>query len=90
MPPSCRAKLATGKGNASKDAVLVAAVRRLAYDGHLHDEADALWLLQAALHHYGLPGAVDLPKGHLQALDKLRWPDVSLVAVGAGPLGPVP
>ena len=74
IPPSCRAKLATGKGNAGKDEVLAAAIRRLGYDGHDHNAADALWLLQAVLIHYGLPGAVDLPQSHLDALQKIQWP----------------
>lgn len=78
VPPSCRAKLATGKGNAQKDAVLVEAVRRLGYQGHAHDEADALWLLQAALVHYGLPGAAELPKAHRDALAKVSWPDLAV------------
>lgn len=80
IPPSCRAKLATGKGNASKDAVLVEAVKRLAYPGSDHNEADALWLLQAALHHYQLPGRVELPKAHLDGLTKIVWPELSEAA----------
>lgn len=74
VPPSCRAKLATGKGNAGKDEVLAAAIRRLGYEGHDHNASDALWLLQAALVHYGLPGAVDLPQSHRDALTKIEWP----------------
>lgn len=73
IPPSVVKKLATGKGNAAKEAVLVAAVKRLGYQGTDHNEADALWLLQAALHHYGLPGAVELPKTHLKVLEKWPW-----------------
>lgn len=74
VPPSCRAKFATGKGNSGKPAVLVEAVRRLGYEGHDNNEADALWLLQMALAHYGLEGAVTLPKVHLEALKKVAWP----------------
>lgn len=74
LPPSVVKKLATGKGNAKKELVLVEAVKRLGYTGSSTDEADALWLLQAALIHYGLPGAVDLPKAHLSALDTIEWP----------------
>lgn len=74
IPPSCRAKLATGKGNAGKDEVLAAAIRRLGYAGHDHNEADALWLMQAAQHGFGLPGAVSLPTTHTDALAKIQWP----------------
>lgn len=73
-PPAVRAKLATGKGNAGKEQVLVEAVRRLGYDGHSNDEADALWLLHAALVRYGSAAAVVLPKAHREALASIEWP----------------
>lgn len=78
LPPACRAKLATGKGNAGKEQVLVEAVRRLGYQGHSNDEADALWLLQAALITYRQGGAVQLPQAHLDALKKIEWPAAPL------------
>lgn len=80
IPPSCVKKLATGDGGASKDEVLVEAVRRLGYVGFSKDEADALWLLQAARIHYGLFGAPDLPKKHLGSLSKVEWPRLTLEA----------
>jgi crossover junction endodeoxyribonuclease RuvC len=80
VPPAVRAKLATGKGNATKEAVLTAAVRRLGYPGSSPDEADALWILQGALHRYQEPGAVELPKGHLVTLDNVNWPKTGGVA----------
>lgn len=76
IPPSVVKKLATGNGGAKKDAVLAAAIRRLGYQGDDHNEADALFLLQAGLHHYGLPGAVDLPKSHLATIDRVKWPEL--------------
>ena len=62
---------ATGKGGAAKAQVLAEAIRRLDYQGHNHNEADALWLadLGARLHDYNRP---TLPAAHLKALDKLR------------------
>ena len=74
--PAHRMRIATGKGSAKKEAVLAAAIHRLGYQGHSFDEADALWLLQLALHQYGLPGAVPLPKSHLEATGKSKteWP----------------
>src|SRR5206468_6278393 len=44
IPPACLKLFATGKGNAPKDEVLAAAIRKLQYSGHDHNEADALWL----------------------------------------------
>lgn len=80
VPPSTRAKLATGKGNAGKEEVLASAIRRLGYEGHSPDEADALWILQCALVHYGLPGAADLPRSHRDALKKLTFPELEFKA----------
>lgn len=87
IPPSCRAKYATGKGNASKDAVLAEAIRRLEYDGHLHDEADALWLLTMALDHYGLDNP-SVPKAHRSALEKIHWPELRERAHTSQPSAP--
>lgn len=80
LPPAVVKKIATGKGNASKDLVLVEAVKRLGYAGADNNQADALWLLQAALHAYDLPGAVSLPKSHLAALEKIQWPAMTTEA----------
>ena len=74
VPPKGRAKLATGKGNASKPAVLVEAVKRLGYQGHDLDECDALWLLQALLIHYEQDGAVKVPATHLEYFKEVEWP----------------
>ena len=74
VPPTVVKKLATGKGNASKDLVLVEAVKRLGYAGANNNEADALWLLQLAQQHYELPHRVSLPQTHLEALKTISWP----------------
>lgn len=79
IPPAVVKKLATGKGNASKDLVLVEAVKRLGYEGSDNNESDALWLREAALHHYGLPGRTELPKVHLEALRTVEWPEFNRV-----------
>lgn len=42
IAPMQRAKYATGKGNAGKDEVLAAAIRKFGYQGSSNDEADAL------------------------------------------------
>jgi crossover junction endodeoxyribonuclease RuvC len=75
VPPASRAMYATGKGNAGKDAVLAAAIRRMRYPGHDGDEVDALWLLELALGRYGMPEALQLPKSHRRAMGKIEWPN---------------
>ena len=41
-------KFATGKGNASKDLMILSAKDKLGYDGFSNDEADAMWLYKMA------------------------------------------
>jgi Holliday junction resolvasome RuvABC endonuclease subunit len=71
--PSSLKLYATGRGNAGKEEVLVAAVRLLGYDGHSNDEADAAWLRAMALDFYGHP-LVKFPATHRKALGKVPWP----------------
>ena len=67
-------RYATGKGNASKDAVLLAVARRFAHvDVTDNNQADALVLAAMAADHYGSPLA-DMPKTHRVALDAVHWP----------------
>lgn len=77
VPPATVKKLATGTGGAKKDAVLAAAVRRLGYLGDSGDEADARWLLEAALQYYRHPAAASLPKDHTDGLGKVGWPQLA-------------
>lgn len=58
VPPKVRAKLATGKGQADKPTVLIAARDRLGYRGTSYDEADAMWLAVAAFY---IDSKCDLP-----------------------------
>lgn len=53
VPPSTLKKYATGKGNASKDQVLIAAVKRSGIEFNNNDEADAWWLRQIGMAAYG-------------------------------------
>ena len=78
VPPACVKVFATGKGNAGKEEVLAAAIRRLGYQGHDNNEADALWLRAMGCHAMGCP-VVDVPATHARGLDKVEWPK----AVGA-------
>lgn len=74
VAPSARAKYATGKGNAGKDEVLAAVVRRYP-DAPVanNDEADALVLAAMGARHLGA-AIDDLPAAHLTGMSKVRWP----------------
>jgi len=73
VPPASLKLFATGKGNAPKDQVLAAAIRRLGYAGHDHNTADALWLLSMALVRTADPAR--LTEYQRRALEKIVWPD---------------
>ena len=80
VPPACRAKYATGRGNAAKDEVLAAVIRR--YPGFEiagNDVADAVILAAMGCRALGWP-IESLPIPHLTAMEKVRWP--GLVARG--------
>ena len=65
---------ATGKGNASKDEVLAAVVRRYPdIEVRNNNEADALVLAAIGARLSGQPLEESLPQLHLRALDKIRW-----------------
>lgn len=72
IPPATLKKFATGKGNAKKEDVLAAAIRRLGYAGSNHNEADARWLLEIGLRLAGLQGTAAIPQLQLDALKELR------------------
>lgn len=72
VPPSSLKKYATGKGNATKELVLVHAVRRLGYPGSDNNEADALWLRAAGLDFLEAP-VVEQPQDSRKALDKVDF-----------------
>lgn len=76
VAPTARARYATGRGNAGKDEVLAAVVRRYpnaTINGN--DEADAYVLMAMGLDCLGCP-VVEVPKAHREALDKVAWPEV--------------
>lgn len=67
-------KYATSKGNASKDAVLLAVARRYPHvDVQDNNQADALVLAAIGAHLVGHP-IDELPKTHLDALTKITRP----------------
>lgn len=74
VPPATVKKYATGKGNAGKDEVLSAAVRRNEEFQGGNDEADAMWLAaMGADHLFGRP-VIRIPDSHRLALASVAWP----------------
>lgn len=72
VPPAVVKMYATGKGNASKDAVLAAAIKRYPdVDIPGNDIADAVILLAIGCRLAGRPLEYQLPATHLRALEKL-------------------
>lgn len=71
VSPSTLKLYATGSGKAGKTEVVQAAEKRLGYDGHDDDEADALWLRAVGADLLGVPLCY-LPETHRRALDALR------------------
>lgn len=71
IPAATLKVYATGKGNADKTAMVVAARERLGYDGLENNEADSLWLRAIGMELLGRP-IVELPKTHTRALDKFE------------------
>lgn len=67
VPPTSLKRYATGRGDANKIAMVIAARDRLGYEGGDTDEADALWLRAIGLAVAGAP-LVKLPQTHLAAL----------------------
>lgn len=72
VPPACLKKYATGAGNARKEAVLIAAVRRGA-EVRDNNEADAWWLRAMGMDALGSP-VVTVPALHRKALATVAWP----------------
>lgn len=79
VPPSNRMKYATGKGQADKDAVLLAVARRFEWFDGGNDEADALVLAAMGYDRAGAPLVV-MPEAHRKALAGCKWPG-SMAAV---------
>lgn len=75
IPPTVRAKYATGRGNAGKDDVLQQAVVRAGRVFGDNNQADAWWLWQMGLAHYDPenPLLVKMPAANREALEKVEW-----------------
>ncbi|MBA9003766.1 hypothetical protein [Thermomonospora cellulosilytica] len=77
VSPTSLKKYVTGRGNAGKDEVLAAAIRRWP-DAPIHgnDEADAYALQAMGLDYLGHPPAA-MPQTHRAVLDAIHWPEVA-------------
>lgn len=74
VPPATLKKYATGKGNAAKDAVLLATARRFPNVDLLdNNQADALWLAAMGARYLGQP-VDDVPQLNQTAMAAVRWP----------------
>jgi Holliday junction resolvasome RuvABC endonuclease subunit len=76
--PQMIKKYATGRGNADKDEVLSATVRRFDWFTGGNDEADALWACALGYEYFDLP-ILELPKAHVEALKSWRQADTGRV-----------
>lgn len=75
VPPTSRAKFATGRGNASKGEVISAVSARtgIVFSGAGgNDECDAWVIEQMLLCRLG-QSSIEWPQGSLEALDKIDW-----------------
>jgi crossover junction endodeoxyribonuclease RuvC len=76
VSPTARARYAAGKGNASKDTVLAATIRRYPWaDITGNDTADALVLAAMGRRWLGHPVEDSLPQTHLAAMSGVHWPE---------------
>ena len=76
VPPTCRAKFATGKGNAGKAEVVssVSARTGRTWTGKgAEDECDAWVLQEMGLHHFGA-ARHEWPATNVAALSTIEWP----------------
>lgn len=75
VPPTCRAKFATGRGNASKAEVVSAVSARtgIVWSGKGADDRCDAWILQeCGLVHFGAPRFA-WPAVNVSALEKVDW-----------------
>lgn len=74
ITPATLKAYATGKGNADKTAMAIAALKRMGREFPDDNQCDAWWLRAAALDHYGQPEFA-LPQAQRDRLAKIEWPD---------------
>jgi Holliday junction resolvasome RuvABC endonuclease subunit len=74
ITPASLKKYATGKGNAGKPEMAVAAYKRLGIEGVDDNQVDAAWLRAAGLDQLGEP-LVAMPAAQRAALTPINWPN---------------
>jgi Holliday junction resolvasome RuvABC endonuclease subunit len=74
ITPATLKAYATGKGNADKTAMAIAALKRAGREFADDNQCDAAWLRWAGLDWYGQP-EFELPKAQRERLAKVTWPD---------------
>lgn len=87
VPPTCRAKFATGKGNASKSEVVsaISAKTGLLWEGPGNEDRCDAWILQEMGYTILGQSAMTWPAKNLEALQKL---DLSSIAPPNNPIYP--
>lgn len=79
VAPASLKTYATGKGNAGKPEMAVAAYKRTGIEFTDDNQCDAAWLRWMALDALGQP-EFDLPASHRRALAKIAWPAINEAA----------
>ena len=75
VPPTCRAKFATGRGNASKNEVVSAISARtgIIWSGPGADDMCDAWILEQMAKHFLDESSYSWPKQNADALEKIDW-----------------
>jgi len=84
IPPTCRAKFATGKGNAGKSEVVSAISVRtgIVWDGGDGTDRCDAWVLEEMLRFKLGLSVIDWPKSHTDALEKVDWSPLEKLTKG--------
>ncbi|MFD8234055.1 crossover junction endodeoxyribonuclease RuvC [Streptomyces sp. NPDC059696] len=79
VTPATLKAYATGKGNADKTAMAIAALKRTGREFADDNQCDAWWLRAAALDWYG-HAEFTMPQAQRDRLSKVTWPELAEVA----------
>ena len=73
VPPATLKKFATGRGNADKTGMAIAALKRFDREFRDDNECDAFWLRAMGMHAVGL-ALGPLPADQVEQLSRVAWP----------------
>lgn len=84
IPPTCRAKFATGKGNAGKPEVVSAISARtgIIWDGGDGGDRCDAWVLEEMLRFKLGISAIEWPKSNTDALERVDWSPLDKLTKG--------